>query len=218
MKISDKKRVFDVLLSSVSIIALTPVLAALVVAVSVNNQGPFIFTQERIGKDNKPFRILKFKTMNDARDENGNMLPDNMRVNHFSMKLRKLGIDELPQLFNILSGQMSFVGPRPMVPEGPQSYPVPEERAAIRNIHPGLVGMVQLAKIRRGDDLPLKAMLRLDYDYAVSPPSILRDLGIMSSVLKELVLRRSNGSPLRTDNPVIDGKPTMGPPDMPPPQ
>jgi|GEM_PF-6502662 len=218
MKKFSKKRVFDVLLSSASIVALSPVLAALVVAVSVNNQGPFIFTQERIGKDNKPFKILKFKTMNDARDENGNMLPDNLRVNGFSLKMRKLGIDELPQLFNILSGQMSFVGPRPMVPQGPQSYPVPEERAAIREIRPGLVGMVQLAKIRRGNDLPLKAMLRIDYSYAVSPPSLRRDIGIMSSVVKEMMLRGSNGSPLRTDQPSSVEKQQPGPFDMPPPQ
>ena len=115
------KRFLDIVLSLVAIILLSPVMLITAILVRVKLGSPVIFTQERPGKIDKKtgkekiFKMYKFRSMTDARDENGNLLPDDVRLTSFGRKLRSTSLDELPELFNILKGDMSIVGPRPLL-------------------------------------------------------------------------------------------------------
>ena len=117
-----KKRIFDVFLSSTMIVACAPVMGVLIAGTALTLGRPIYFKQKRIGKDGMPFDILKIRSMTDARDEEGNLLPDAQRMTRFGKLIRKVGIDELPQLYNILKGDMSFVGPRPSRDKIPSSF------------------------------------------------------------------------------------------------
>ncbi len=108
------KRFFDVVLSATALVILSPVLFIISILVRVFMGKPILFKQERAGKDEKTFYILKFKTMTDKRDENGNLLPDDDRKCAFGNLLRSTSLDELPELWNILVGDMSIIGPRPL--------------------------------------------------------------------------------------------------------
>ena len=105
-------------------------------------RGNPIFSQVRIGKDDKSFKILKFKTMSDERDEEGNLLSDEHRLSKFGLLLRKFSLDELPQLFNVLKGDMSFVGPRPLLPEYLPLYSEVQRRR--HEVKPGITGWAQV--------------------------------------------------------------------------
>ena len=111
------KRCLDFLLSLCGIIVLSPVLLTLCILVRVKLGSPVLFRQERPGRNEKIFTLCKFRTMTDKRDENGNLLPDEVRLTKFGKLLRSTSLDELPELFNILKGDMSLVGPRPERPE-----------------------------------------------------------------------------------------------------
>ncbi len=123
-------------------ILLSPVLCLLCVLVRTKLGSPVIFRQERPGKDGKIFTLYKFRTMTDERDENGNLLPDEVRLTKFGSLMRSLSLDELPEFINILKGEMSFVGPRPLLK---QYLPLYNERQAMRhNVRPGLTGLAQV--------------------------------------------------------------------------
>ena len=107
------KRLIDIVVSATGIIVLSPVLLVLWIMVRVKLGKPAIFTQERPGKDEKIFKLYKFRSMTDERDEKGELLPDEVRLTGFGKKLRSTSLDELPELFNILKGDMSLIGPRP---------------------------------------------------------------------------------------------------------
>ena len=109
------KRAFDLVLVVPALIVLTPVMAILSVLIRIAMGSPVIFTQERAGKDGKPFKLYKFRSMTNARDAQGNLLPDEQRLTPFGKFLRSTSLDELPQLFNVLRGDMSLVGPRPLL-------------------------------------------------------------------------------------------------------
>jgi sugar transferase EpsL len=109
------KRAFDLVLVVPALIVLTPVMAILAVLIRIAMGSPVIFTQERAGKDGKPFKLYKFRSMTNARDAQGNLLPDEQRLTPFGKFLRSTSLDELPQLFNVLRGDMSLVGPRPLL-------------------------------------------------------------------------------------------------------
>ena len=109
------KRVLDFVLSLIAIIVLSPVYLIVAILVRTKLGSPIIFTQERPGKDEKIFKMYKFRSMTDERDENGNLLPDEIRLTKFGKALRSTSLDELPELFNILKGDMSIVGPRPLL-------------------------------------------------------------------------------------------------------
>ena len=111
------KRTVDFLLSLVSIIILSPVLLILAVVVRIKMGSPIVFSQSRPGINGKIFKMYKFRTMTNEKDENGNLLPDEMRLNKFGSFLRSTSLDELPELFNILKGDMAIVGPRPLLVE-----------------------------------------------------------------------------------------------------
>ena len=109
------KRFLDIVLSLTGLIVLSPVILVLMILVRCKLGSPIIFKQERPGYKEKIFTLRKFRTMTDERDENGELLPDNVRLTKFGSFLRKTSVDELPELFNILKGDMSLIGPRPLL-------------------------------------------------------------------------------------------------------
>lgn len=137
------KRALDFLLSLCGIIVLSPVLLILCILVRVKLGSPVLFRQERPGKNEKIFTLCKFRTMTDEKDENGKLLPDAVRLTQFGRFLRGTSLDELPELFNILKGDMSIIGPRPLL----VSYlPYYSERERLRHsVRPGLTGLAQVS-------------------------------------------------------------------------
>ncbi len=136
------KRGFDFALAAAATLAVSPLLVGIIVALHFANRGAGVFfTQARPGKDGKIFRVVKFKTMTDERDAAGTLLPDRERMTRLGRFLRKSSLDELPQLFNILRGDMSIVGPRPLLPEYLPLYS--REQARRHEIRPGVTGWAQ---------------------------------------------------------------------------
>lgn len=136
------KRPMDLLLSLVAIIILSPVMLVIAILVRIKLGSPVIFTQKRVGLNEKIFTLYKFRTMTGARDENGNLLPDEFRLTKFGSFLRSTSIDELPELFNILKGDMSIVGPRPLLVEYLPFYNEHQKRR--HELRPGLSGLAQI--------------------------------------------------------------------------
>lgn len=136
------KRLLDIVLSGAALVILSPVLLITAVLVRIKLGSPVIFTQERPGKDEKVFKLHKFRSMTDARDENGNLLPDKERLTRFGAKLRSLSIDELPELWDIFRGKMSIVGPRPLLVKYLPLYN--EEQHHRHDVRPGLTGWAQV--------------------------------------------------------------------------
>ena len=136
------KRPMDFILSLLAIIVLSPVLGVTALLVRIKLGSPVLFSQERPGKDEKIFKMYKFRTMTDERDSNGNLLPDEDRLTKFGRILRKTSLDELPELFCILKGDMSIIGPRPLLVEYLPYY-TDEERHR-HDVRPGLSGLAQI--------------------------------------------------------------------------
>lgn len=136
------KRLLDVVLSGAALVILSPVLLTTAVLLRIKLGSPVVFTQERPGKDEKVFKLHKFRSMTDARDENGNLLPDKERLTRFGAKLRSLSIDELPELWDIFRGKMSIVGPRPLLVKYLPLYN--EEQRHRHDVRPGLTGWAQV--------------------------------------------------------------------------
>lgn len=136
------KRVMDFVLSLMAIIALSPVLVIVAVLVRTKLGSPVLFKQERPGKDEKIFKLYKFRTMTDEKDENGNLLPDEVRLTKFGQMLRSTSLDELPELFNILKGDMSIIGPRPLLVRYLPRYNAEQKRR--HEVRPGLSGLAQV--------------------------------------------------------------------------
>ena len=136
------KRFLDIVLSAGAIIVLSPVMAVTAVLVRVKLGSPVIFKQKRPGKDERIFEMYKFRSMTDAWDENGELLPDDVRLTSFGKKLRASSLDELPELFNILKGDMSVVGPRPLSEVYLPFYTEKEHHR--HDVRPGLTGLAQV--------------------------------------------------------------------------
>ena len=136
------KRLLDIVLSGCALIVLSPLLVVTAILVRVKLGSPVIFCQERPGKDEKIFKLHKFRSMSDARDETGALLPDKERLTGFGKKLRSLSIDELPELWDIFRGKMSIVGPRPLLVEYLPYYTENERHR--HDVRPGLTGLAQI--------------------------------------------------------------------------
>ena len=135
------KRLFDIVLSLLVIVLFSWLYIILAVLVRIKLGSPIIFKQQRPGKDEKIFGMYKFRSMTDEKDENGNLLPDEVRLTSFGKKLRATSLDELPEFFNILKGDMSFIGPRPLLVK---YLPYYNERERLRHsVRPGLTGYAQ---------------------------------------------------------------------------
>lgn len=130
------KRLLDIVLSLIALMVLAIPMVVVAILISVDMGNPIIFKQARIGKDNKEFKLLKFRSMTDARDENGVFLPDNERVTKLGSFIRTTSIDELPSLLNILKGDMSIIGPRPLPTRYLERYT--EEQKRRHEVRPGL--------------------------------------------------------------------------------
>lgn len=136
------KRFLDLILSLLALIILMPVMIVIYILVKIKLGSPAIFKQQRPGKNEKIFTLYKFRTMTDKKDENGNLLPDEQRLTKFGKILRSTSLDELPELFNILKGDMSIVGPRPLLVEYLELYN--EEQKHRHDVRPGLTGFAQV--------------------------------------------------------------------------
>ena len=137
------KRLFDFCISLVAIIVLSPILIVVTVWLHFANKGAgALFTQERPGKDAKIFRVIKFKTMTDERDADGNLLPDVQRLTRVGKVVRSLSLDELPQLFNVLKGDMALIGPRPLLVKYLPLYT--KEQMRRHEVRPGITGWAQV--------------------------------------------------------------------------
>ena len=137
------KRLFDSILSLTAIIVLSPIYIIVAVLVRIKLGSPVLFTQDRPGKDEKIFKMYKFRTMTSDTDEQGNLLPDEVRLTKFGKALRSTSLDELPELFNILKGDMSIVGPRPLLISYLPYYNEVEKHR--HDVRPGLTGLAQVS-------------------------------------------------------------------------
>lgn len=136
------KRVFDLLLSIIGLLILSPIFIIVLVLLMINNSGKPFFFQKRPGKNEKIFKVIKFKTMNDKKGKNGELLPDENRLTSLGSFIRKTSLDEIPQLINVLIGDMSLIGPRPLLPEYLALYN--SEQKKRHNVKPGITGWAQI--------------------------------------------------------------------------
>ena len=167
------KRLFDLVFSLVLAVLLLPLLALLAVLVYINLGSPALFRQQRPGLLGKPFTFYKFRTMNNRTDENGRLLPDEDRLTGFGSFLRGTSLDELPQLFNVIRGDMSLVGPRPLLMEYLDLYT--DEQARRHEARPGITGWAQ---VNGRNAITWEEKFRLDLWY-VDNRSFLLDLRII---------------------------------------
>lgn len=136
------KRILDFIISLVALIILSPLMLIIYILVKINLGSPAFFVQERVGKDNKVFKMIKFRTMRDVRDKNGNLLSDNERVTKLGSFLRSFSLDELPELINIIRGDMSLIGPRALLVQYLALYN--DEQIRRHEVLPGLTGWAQI--------------------------------------------------------------------------
>ena len=136
------KRIIDFFVASIGLILLSPIILVVFILLTINNQGKAFFFQRRPGKNEIIFKVIKFKTMNDKLDENGNLLPDADRLTKWGAFVRKTSLDEIPQLINVLKGDMSLIGPTPLLPEYLPLYNKEQKKRHL--IKPGITGWAQV--------------------------------------------------------------------------
>lgn len=178
------KRLLDILLSGTALLVLSPLLLVTAILVRVKLGSPVIFCQERPGKNEKIFKLHKFRSMTDARDENGDLLPDRERLTAFGKALRATSIDELPELFDIFRGKMSIVGPRPLLVEYLPYYS--EEEHHRHDVLPGLTG---LAQINGRNNLTWEQKFAYDIQYASKDISFKTDAKIFFQTFIKVIHR-----------------------------
>ena len=165
------KRLLDIVLSGCALIVLSPLLLVTAILVRVKLGSPVIFCQERPGKDEKIFKLHKFRSMSDARDENGDLLPDEIRLGKFGRNLRATSLDELPELWNVLRGEMSLVGPRPhaigMKTGETESARLVADYAHRHRIKPGMTGWAAIkgsrGPLHTADEVRDRVQLDIEY-------------------------------------------------------
>ncbi len=175
------KRILDILLSGIALIVLSPIILIVGFLVRIKLGSPIIFKQERPGKSEKIFSMYKFRTMTDERDHNGEYLPDEIRLTKFGKMLRATSLDELSELWNILKGDMSIVGPRPLLVEYLPLYS--EKQRKRHNVRPGLTG---LAQVNGRNAISWKAKFEYDYLY-IEDYSFTKDINIIWHTIKKVL-------------------------------
>lgn len=183
------KRFFDLLIATIAIILLLPIFAFVAYQVRRKLGSPVFFLQERPGKDGKLFKMMKFRSMKDANDAQGNPLPDEQRITPFGQKLRATTLDEMPQLLNVLKGDMSIVGPRPQMKEFLDHY-TPEQMRR-HEVKPGMTG---LAQVSGRNNLSWEEKFELDVQY-VETQSIWLDFKIMFKTVKVMLNKEGINAP-----------------------
>ena len=179
------KPLLDRLLALIMIVVLAPIMIATAMIIYFKIGRPILFRQLRPGFDEKPFTIYKFRTMSDERDDDGNLLPDALRLKGVGAIIRKLSLDELPQLFNVLKGEMSFIGPRPLLPEYLPLYNQVQKRR--HEVKPGITGWAQ---VNGRNAISWEKKFELDVWY-VDHISFLTDMKILMMTL--LKVSKSEG-------------------------
>ncbi len=182
------KRLCDFFIALISLVLLSVPLIVLAILVRIKLGSPVLFTQVRAGKGGKPFLMIKFRTMTSERDADGNLLPDEMRLTTFGRMLRSTSLDELPELINVLGGQMSLVGPRPLLMAYLTRYS--ERQARRHDVRPGLTGWAQ---VNGRNSVGWTERLEMDVWY-VENHNLLVDLRIVWMTIGK-VLKRSGVSP-----------------------
>jgi len=176
------KRILDFLAAIVGLILLSPIFLIITIALCIANHGKPFFYQKRPGLKGKIFKIIKFKTMNERRDDDGNLLPDVNRLTRIGSLVRKTSLDELPQLINVLSGQMSLIGPRPLLPEYLPLYNEKQQRR--HELRPGITGWAQV----NGRNA-ITWEQKFDYDvWYVDNYNFLLDVKIVVLTLKKILV------------------------------
>lgn len=177
------KRAIDVAVAFVALLIFSPILLILMVLLAFANQGSVFFFQERPGRNEKIFRVIKFKSMNDKKDEHGVLLPDTVRLTAVGKKIRDWSLDELPQLINVLKGDMSLVGPRPLLERYLPLYS--EEHRKRHLVRPGITG---LAQVSGRNTLSWSEKFDLDVHY-VRNVSLIMDVKILFATVVKVVKR-----------------------------
>lgn len=177
------KRLFDIVFSGIAILFLSPVIFLVSRKIAINLGKPILFRQNRPGLNGEVFEIIKFRTMKDAYDENGVSLPDSERLTPFGLKLRSTSLDELPSLWNVFKGDMSMVGPRPLLVEYLPLYSV--EQARRHNVKPGITGWAQ---VNGRNAISWEDKFKLDIWY-VDSHSLWLDIKIILLTVKKVVVR-----------------------------
>lgn len=178
------KRLFDIVVALMALLLLSPVLLVVALLVRLKLGSPVLFRQARPGLNEQSFNMLKFRTMTDERDEHGKLLPDSVRLTPFGSFLRKTSLDELPELLNILRGNMSLVGPRPLLHEYLPYYTERERKR--HNVRPGLTG---LAQVSGRNNLGWDARLAMDVEY-VENQSFWLDIKILLKTVAQVLSRK----------------------------
>ena len=177
------KRLLDIIIASIALILLSPLYAFVSYKVKKNLGSPVLFRQVRPGLHGKPFEMIKFRTMKDATDKKGNALPDSQRLTEFGKKLRASSLDELPELWNVLKGDMSLVGPRPLLMEYLPLYNA--EQAKRHNVRPGVTGYAQ---VNGRNSLSWEDKFKLDTWY-VEHQSLWLDMKILLKTVKKVIIK-----------------------------
>lgn len=183
------KRPLDFIMALVGLIVLSPVMLVIAILVRIKLGSPVIFNQPRPGLNEKIFTLYKFRTMTDERDENGELLPDEQRLTPFGTWLRSTSLDELPELWNILKGDMSFVGPRPLLVEYLPLYNEQQRRRHI--VRPGLTGLAQVSG-RNAVSWEEKFLLDIEY---INNITFWGDLAILAKTVLAVLRREGINSP-----------------------
>lgn len=176
------KPVIDIIIALLIIVLLSPVMLLLVVLLALNNSGTPFFVQRRPGKHGKIFKIIKFKTMNDRRDPEGNLLPDSERLTPIGAFVRKTSLDEIPQLLNVIKGDMSLIGPRPLLPRYLDLYNDFQRRR--NEVKPGITGWAQ---VNGRNSISWEKKFELDVWY-VDHLSFLLDMKILLLTVKKVFI------------------------------
>lgn len=183
------KRIIDIVISLIALVLLSPIFCLVAFKVRKNLGSPIFYLQERPGKDNKLFRMIKFRSMKDAFDKEGNPLPDDQRITPFGHKLRATTLDEMPQLLNVLKGDMSIVGPRPQMKDFLEHY-TPEQMRR-HEVKPGMTG---LAQVSGRNNLSWEEKFALDVQY-VDTHSLLLDFKIMFKTVEVMLKKEGINAP-----------------------
>jgi len=188
------KRAIDIVVPLLVLILLIPVLILIAVMVRINLGKPVFFKHQRPGLNGEVFTLYKFRSMSDERDINGNLLPDEVRLTKFGRLLRSSSLDELPELFNILKGDMSIVGPRPL-----EEYFLPFYNERERHRHDVRPGLTGLAQVNGRNDLPWEKRFEYDLKY-IDDITFLNDVKIIVQTVRKVLESEGTGIPVEDFN------------------
>jgi undecaprenyl phosphate N,N'-diacetylbacillosamine 1-phosphate transferase len=195
------KKLFDFVIALIGLSILSPLFLFIIIALCITNHGKPFFIQKRPGKNEKIFRIIKFKTMNDKKDNTGNLLSDVQRLTKIGSFVRKTSIDEIPQLINILKGDMSLIGPRPLLPEYLPLYNENQKRR--HDVKPGITGWAQ---VNGRNAISWQQKFEFDCWY-VDNISFRLDLKIVLLTIKKIIIKEGiNSADSATINPFNGNK------------